>query len=79
MSIAKCMFEEHEERLMAITAIGIEIKALILDEATDEVSSTDDPDAERLLYANAFQAWADGKFEGSADEVFEAVQEVLEV
>jgi len=41
------------------------------------VTSADDPDAERVFYASAFQAWADGKIEGTAEEIFQAVQEAL--
>ncbi|WP_309176817.1 hypothetical protein [Bradyrhizobium sp. Ash2021] len=43
------------------------------------MTSADDPDADRLVYAIAFQAWADGKIEGTAEEVFDAVQETLEI
>ncbi len=72
-------FKDHEQRLMTITTIGIETKALIFDERTHEVRSSDDPITEKLFYARAFQAWADGKVEGTADEIFDAIQEALEV
>jgi hypothetical protein len=62
---------------MAIATIRLEAKALTLDRATNEVSSAEDPDAERLVYANAFQAWTDGKIERGAEELFEAIQQVL--
>ena len=78
MSMAKNIFEEHENRLAVITAIGIEVKALVFDKSADEITSADDPDADRLVYAGAFQAWAHGKIEGSAEDIFESVQEVLE-
>jgi hypothetical protein len=44
----------------------------------NETSSTDDPDAEKVVYARAFQAWADGRIEGTAEDIFESVQEVLQ-
>jgi hypothetical protein len=76
MSKAKTIFEEHENRLAVITAIGIEVRALI--KSGDEITSAADPDAEMLVYAGAFQAWSQGKIEGSAEDIFESVQEVLE-
>ncbi|MBU6464203.1 MAG: hypothetical protein KGL35_07810 [Bradyrhizobium sp.] len=78
MSRAKTIVEEHENRVAVITAIGIEVRALVLDKSAGEITSADDPDAERLVYAGAFQAWADGKIEGSAEDIFESVEEVLE-
>jgi hypothetical protein len=72
-------FDQYEDRLMAITKMAIEVKVLILDESTDEVSSAEDPAAERLVYASAFQTGADGKIEGSAEEIFEAIEEALDV
>jgi hypothetical protein len=42
------------------------------------MTSTDDPKAEKAVYAKAFQAWADGMIEGTAEDIFETVQEVLE-
>jgi hypothetical protein len=61
-----------------IEAIAIEVKAIGYDEDNDETSSNDDPDAEMQLYARAFQAWADGKIRGTAEEIFDAVNAVLE-
>lgn len=78
MTMSKQLFEEEQERLMAITAMGMEVKALILDD-DGEVISADDPDAERLLYASVFQAWADNKIEGTAEQVFETIQEALDL
>jgi hypothetical protein len=78
MSAAKNVLDEHKNRVAAITAIAIEAKALIFGESTDETSSMDDPNAEKVLYAKAFQAWADGRIEGTAEDIFETVQEVLE-
>jgi hypothetical protein len=37
-----------------------------------------DPEADKQLYASAFQAWADGKITGAASEIFDAVESVLE-
>lgn len=68
-----------ERRLMAITTIGIETRALVFDEDTEEVLQTNDPAAERLFYVKAFQAWVDGKFKGTAEEIFDAVQEALDI
>jgi hypothetical protein len=35
--------------------------------------------AEMQLFAKAFQAWADGKISGTAEDIFEAVNAVLEL
>ena len=78
MSAARNVIDEHENRVAAITAIAIEAKALTLDESGDVTRSTDDPNVEKVVYAKAFQAWADGRIEGTAEDIFETVQEVLE-
>ncbi|MGJ4913576.1 hypothetical protein ACQR10_00570 [Bradyrhizobium sp. HKCCYLRH2060] len=72
------VFDEHEGRVRFITAIAMEVKALTLSESRDEMVSMIDPGAEKLVYAKAYQAWADCKIEGTADDIFEAVQEVLD-
>jgi hypothetical protein len=36
------------------------------------------PNAEKAVCAKAFQAWADGRIERTAEDIFETVQEVLE-
>jgi hypothetical protein len=72
------VFDEHEGRVRFITAIAMEMKALTLSDCSDEMVSTIDPGAEKLVYAKAYQAWADCKIEGTADDIFEAVQEVLD-
>ena len=77
MIAAKNVFVEHENRVAAITAIAIEAKAVIFGSA-DETGFTGDPNAEKAVYAGAFQAWADGRIEGTAEDIFETVQEVLE-
>jgi len=74
----KNVFDEHEGRVAIITAIATEVKALTLSESGDEMISTTDPNAERLVYARAYQAWADCRIEGTAEDIFETVQEVLD-
>jgi hypothetical protein len=76
---AKTVFDEHEDRVAIITAIATEVKALTLSESGDEMISTADPNAEKLVYARAYQAWADCKIEGTPDDIFETVQEVLDI
>lgn len=73
------LFAGRDQRLKAVTALAVEANALVYDHGCEEVISTDDPDAGRKVFAAAFQAWADGKIGGTADEIFAAVQEVLEV
>ena len=77
MSIGKTVINQHESRLALITAIGMEVRALAFDRDADEITSTGDLGADKLLYAEAFRAWADGKIEGEAEDIFETVQEVL--
>jgi hypothetical protein len=79
MVISKEIFEDHEERVAAITKIAVERKALVLNESADELTSADDPDAEALVYAAAFQAWVDHKIHGTPNEIFDAIQSALEV
>ena len=71
MSTAKHELQAQLERIAAIEAIAIEVKAIGYDDDND-------PDAEMQLYARAFQAWADGKISGTAEEIFDAVNAVLE-
>lgn len=77
--IAKNVFEQHEGRVTVITEIAMEVKALSVNESAEEMVSTTNSEAERLVYAKAYQAWADYKIEGTAEDIFEAVQEVLDV
>lgn len=77
MNAASDITDEEQERLTMVTAIGVDAKALVLDEATREVTWVDNPAAEKLFYAKAFQAWADNKIQGTAEQVFEAVEEAL--
>ena len=57
---------------------AIEAKALVLEESAEEITSTNDPDSEKAVYARVFQARADGRIEGTAEDVFETVQQVPE-
>jgi hypothetical protein len=77
--MARTILEEHDGRLTVITSIAMEVNAIAFSENRDEVISTTDPNAEKLLYAKAYQAWVDCKIEGTAEDIFETVQEVLDI
>jgi hypothetical protein len=79
MGASQNVFDEHDKRLDIVTTIGIEVKALVVDEQADEITPTGNSSADRLLYARVFQAWADGKIDGEAEDIFEAVQEALDI
>jgi hypothetical protein len=79
MSTVRSVVDGYASRRAAIIAIGLEVKALMFDQDAGDIMSTEDPAAERLLYAKAFQAWADGKIGGEAEDIFELVQEALEL
>ncbi|MDA9463386.1 hypothetical protein [Bradyrhizobium sp. CCBAU 53415] len=79
MSTANTVYDEHEGRVATITTIAIEAKAVIRSESEAEIIPTNDQDAEKVVYARAFQAWAEGKIGGNAEDIFETVQEVLEI
>ncbi|MDA9420653.1 MULTISPECIES: hypothetical protein [Bradyrhizobium] len=79
MSTANTVYDEHEGRVATITTIAIEAKAVIRSESEAEITPTNDQDAEKLVYARAFQAWAEGRIGGNAEDIFETVQEVLEI
>ena len=78
MSQVKRDLEEHEDLLTAIDALGIEEKALVHDEDTDEVSSTEDEQANMNFYARAFSEWAKGNLAGDAQAIFDAVTAAIE-
>ncbi|HEY1576630.1 MAG TPA: hypothetical protein VGF82_06100 [Terracidiphilus sp.] len=78
MSAEKNVFDEHEDRVMMITAIAIDANALNPGEAGGSPSSTGNLGSEKFVYAKAFQAWADDRLSGTAEDIFETVQEVLE-
>jgi hypothetical protein len=75
---AKSELQAQLDRITAIEAIAIEVKAVEYDELNDETTSTEDEAAEMQLFAKAFQAWADGKIGGTAEDIFDAVNAVLE-
>ncbi len=78
MSQVKRDLEEHEDLLMAIEALGIEEKALVHDEDTDEVSLAEDEQANKDFYARAFNEWAKGNIAGDAQDIFDAVTAAIE-
>jgi hypothetical protein len=77
MSQVKRDLEEHEALLAAIDALGIEEKALVLDEESDEVSSANDEQANKDFYARAFKEWAAGNISGDAEDIFDAVTSAI--
>ena len=70
--------EAYEERLATLEEMGIEEKALVYDEAANDISISEDEAAIKDFYARAFQAWALGNVEGTAEEIFDAVTILLE-
>jgi hypothetical protein len=70
--------EAYEERLATLEEMGIEEKALVYDEAAKEISISEDEAAIKDFYARAFQEWALGNVEGTAEEIFDAVTILLE-
>ena len=79
MGQAKRELERAEDLRSAIEAIAIDAKALDYDSDSDVVSSAADDDANKQAFAKIFQAWADGKIDGSPEEIFETAKEVLEL
>lgn len=53
-------------------------KALVQDDGLDEVTVAGDDQAKKDFYARAFQEWAEGNVEGTAQEIFDAVTTLLE-
>jgi hypothetical protein len=70
--------EAYEERLATLEEMGIEEKALMYDDATDKIAISNDETAIKDFYARAFQEWALGNVEGTAEEIFETVRILLE-
>jgi hypothetical protein len=70
--------EAYEERLATLEEMGIEEKALVYDEAANDISISEDEAAIKDFYARAFQEWALGNVEGTAEEIFDAVTILLE-
>ena len=79
MGQAKRELERFDDLRAAIESMAVEVGALDRDPGTEEVSWSGDDDARKLAFAKVFQAWADGKIEGSAEEIFETAKEVLEL
>jgi hypothetical protein len=61
----------------AIKVIALEVRALVRDEANGELSYSADPAADKRVYARAFQDWAAGKIDGSAQVIFATIREIL--
>jgi hypothetical protein len=70
--------DAYEDRLVILEEIGIEENALEHDESTDEVSASNDEAAIKRFFARAFQEWAEGNVEGTAQEIFDAVIVLLD-
>ena len=79
MMSAKNVQEAHERRLTVITGIAMEVDALNSGGIRDEQMLATDSSAEKFVYAKAYQAWADCRMEGTAEDIFEAIQEVLDI
>jgi hypothetical protein len=70
--------DAYEDRLVILEELGIEENALEHDEFTDEVSASSNEAAVKRFFAGAFQEWAEGKVQGSAQEIFEGVITLLD-
>jgi hypothetical protein len=70
--------DAYEDRLVILEELGIEENALEHDEFTDEVSASSDEAAVKRFFARAFQEWAEGNVQGSAQEIFEGVITLLD-
>jgi hypothetical protein len=67
--------DQHEARVALITSIAIEAKA----ESRAVENAMDDLKYEKLVYARAFEAWAKSRIAGTAEDIFETVEEVLDI
>ena len=70
--------EAYEDRLVLLEEFGIEENALEHDESTDEVGPSSDETAVKRFFARAFREWAEGNVKGTAQEIFDAVVNLLE-
>lgn len=77
-SIIQRHLDEHEERLVLVEEICLDKHALIFDEERDETYPSDDDDANKLAYVAVFQAGSNGLVPGTAEQVFDAIQSILE-
>jgi hypothetical protein len=71
--------EPQEDPWDTIRTMALEVRALVHDEASGELIYNEDPEADRELYALAFQSWAAGKLPGPPQLIFATVTEVLEL
>jgi hypothetical protein len=62
--------DAYQDRLVILEPLDIEENALEHDEFTDEVSASSDEAAVKRFFARAFREWAEGKVQGSAQEIF---------
>ena len=70
--------EGYAERLAILEDLGVQEKALVQDDGLDEVTIANDDQAKKDFYARAFQEWAEGNIDGTAQEIFDAVTAILE-
>ena len=70
--------EGYAERMAILEDLGVQEKALVQDDGLDEVTVADDDQARRNFYARAFQEWAEGNVEGTAQEIFDGVSMLVE-
>ena len=78
MSIVKRHLAEHEVRLVLIEEICIDKGALVYDIDTDGVFFSANDEAYKNAYVAVFQAWAKGTIKGTAEQVFQATNSILE-
>jgi hypothetical protein len=70
--------EGYVERMAILEDLGVQEKALVEDDGLDEVTVADDDQAKKNFYARAFQEWAEGNVEGTAQEIFDGVTMLLD-
>jgi hypothetical protein len=70
--------EGYAERMAVLEDLGVQEKALVQDDGLDEVTVADDDQAKKNFYARAFQEWAEGNVEGTAQEIFDGVTMLIE-
>ncbi len=70
--------EGYAERMAILEDLGVQEKALIQDDGLDEVTVAGNDQAEKDFYARAFQEWAEGNVEGTAQEIFDGVTMLIE-
>ena len=70
--------EAYEDLLVILEELGIEENALEHDDSTDDVSASSDEVAVKRFFARAFQEWAEGNIQGTAQEIFDAIVTLLD-